>query len=124
MSSDVIYARIPTTLKLAVQTYASEHGKTMAGAIAKLLDQALGDVCEGVAMKIESFVEYNDVNDMTFMVNPDHVVYVSFSREHKEHNDDVWCASIMMSNGECLKLRHRVFAVLRQSVIVGNEWWQ
>jgi phage tail sheath gpL-like len=41
MASEVIYARVPTALKEAADAYASQHGKTLTGAVADLLDRGL-----------------------------------------------------------------------------------
>jgi hypothetical protein len=41
MTTEVIYARVPTALKEAADAYASEHGKTLTGAVADLLDRGL-----------------------------------------------------------------------------------
>lgn len=41
MATEVIYARVPTALKEAADTYASQHGKTLTGAVADLLDRGL-----------------------------------------------------------------------------------
>ena len=41
MVTEVIYARVPTALKEAADAYASQHGKTLTGAVADLLDRGL-----------------------------------------------------------------------------------
>ena len=41
MASEVIYARVPTALKEAADAYASQHGKTLTGAVADLLDRTV-----------------------------------------------------------------------------------
>ncbi len=41
MPTEVIYARVPTALKEAADAYASQHGKTLTGAVADLLDRGL-----------------------------------------------------------------------------------
>jgi hypothetical protein len=41
MATEVIYARVPTALKEAADAYASQHGKTLTGAVADLLDRGL-----------------------------------------------------------------------------------
>jgi hypothetical protein len=41
LSTEVIYARVPTALKEAADAYAAENGKTLAGAVAGLLDRGL-----------------------------------------------------------------------------------
>jgi hypothetical protein len=41
MTTEVIYARVPTALKEAAEAYASQHGKTLTGAVADLLDRGL-----------------------------------------------------------------------------------
>ena len=41
MPTEVIYARVPSALKEAADAYASEHGKTLTGAVADLLDRGL-----------------------------------------------------------------------------------
>jgi hypothetical protein len=41
MTTEVIYARVPTALKEAADAYASQHGKTLTGAVADLLDRGL-----------------------------------------------------------------------------------
>jgi hypothetical protein len=46
MSTEVIYARVPAALKEAADAYASEHGKTLTGAVAELLDRGLGAVSD------------------------------------------------------------------------------
>src|SRR5437016_5520491 len=42
MATEVIYARVPAPVKAAADAYASQHGKTLAGAIADLLERGLG----------------------------------------------------------------------------------
>jgi hypothetical protein len=39
--TETIYARVPVELKAAVDAYAQQHGKTMAGAVAELLRRGL-----------------------------------------------------------------------------------
>lgn len=46
MSTEVIYARVPASLKEAADNYASEHGKTLTGAVADLLDRGLNAVSD------------------------------------------------------------------------------
>lgn len=41
MTTEVIYARVPAALKEAADEYASQHGKTLTGAVAELLDRGL-----------------------------------------------------------------------------------
>jgi hypothetical protein len=41
MSTEVIYARVPAALKEAADEYASQHGKTLTGAVVDLLDRGL-----------------------------------------------------------------------------------
>jgi ribosomal protein L37AE/L43A len=41
MTTEVIYARVPTALKEAADAYASQHGKSLTGAVADLLDRGL-----------------------------------------------------------------------------------
>lgn len=41
MATDVVYARVPKKLKDAVDSYASEKGKTLTGAVVDLLDRGL-----------------------------------------------------------------------------------
>ena len=41
MATEVIYARVPTALKEAADAYAGQHGKTLTGAVAELLDRGL-----------------------------------------------------------------------------------
>lgn len=41
MTTEVIYARVPKTLKDATDAYASEKGKTLTGAVVELLDRGL-----------------------------------------------------------------------------------
>jgi hypothetical protein len=45
-ATEVIYARVPAALKEAADTYASEHGKTLTGAIADLVDRGLTAVSD------------------------------------------------------------------------------
>lgn len=46
MSSQVIYARVPSAIKQATDAYASERGKTLTGAVADLLDRGLSAVSD------------------------------------------------------------------------------
>jgi hypothetical protein len=46
MATEVIYARVPTALKEAADAYASQHGKTLTGAVAELLDRGLNSVSD------------------------------------------------------------------------------
>src|SRR5680860_1060534 len=46
MSTEVIYARVPTSLKEAADTYASQHGKTLTRAVVDLLDRGLNAVSD------------------------------------------------------------------------------
>jgi hypothetical protein len=41
MATEVIYARVPAAIKEAADAYASQHGKTLTGAVADLLDRGL-----------------------------------------------------------------------------------
>ena len=41
MTSQVIYARVPATLKNAADAYAAQRGQTLTGAVAELLDRGL-----------------------------------------------------------------------------------
>jgi hypothetical protein len=41
MATEVIYARVPTALKEAADAYANQHGMTLTGAVADLLDRGL-----------------------------------------------------------------------------------
>lgn len=41
MASQVIYARVPATLKDAADAYAAQRGQTLTGAVAELLDRGL-----------------------------------------------------------------------------------
>lgn len=45
-ASEVIYARVPAELKEAADTYASQHGKTLTGAVVELLDRGLNAVSD------------------------------------------------------------------------------
>ncbi len=46
MITEVIYARVPAELKEAADAYAGQHGKTLTGAIAELLDRGLTAVSD------------------------------------------------------------------------------
>jgi hypothetical protein len=46
MATEVIYARVPAPLKAAADAYASQHGKTLAGAVADLMERGLGAVSD------------------------------------------------------------------------------
>lgn len=46
MGTEVIYARVPTAVKEAADAYAGQHGKTLAGAVADLLDRGLAAVSD------------------------------------------------------------------------------
>lgn len=47
MATEVIYARVPTALKEAADAYASQHGKTLTGAVTDLLDRGLNAASDG-----------------------------------------------------------------------------
>jgi hypothetical protein len=44
MTTEVIYARVPTALKEAADAYANQSGKTLTGAVVDLLDRGLSAV--------------------------------------------------------------------------------
>lgn len=46
MSSEVIYARVPKTLKEAADAYANQRGATLTGAVVDLLDRGLSAVSD------------------------------------------------------------------------------
>jgi len=50
MAQDVIYARVPTTLKEAVDAYASNQGTSLAAGVVDLLDRGLA-AAKGVSIK-------------------------------------------------------------------------
>jgi hypothetical protein len=50
VSTEVIYARVPASLKEAADTYAEEHGTTLTAAVADLLDRGLSQVSDERAM--------------------------------------------------------------------------
>lgn len=46
MSTEVVYARVPTALKEACDAYASQRGATLTGAVVDLLERGLSAVCD------------------------------------------------------------------------------
>ncbi len=46
MSTEVIYARVPVTLKHAADAYASQRGKTLTAAVVDLLDRGLSAISD------------------------------------------------------------------------------
>jgi antitoxin component of RelBE/YafQ-DinJ toxin-antitoxin module len=50
VTTEVIYARVPASLKEAADAYADEHGTTLTAAVADLLDRGLSQVSDERAM--------------------------------------------------------------------------